>query len=178
MTPAACTSSLLYAHAGCWYVHVHAPMKMRKLSVVATTRVVDPQVTGVAVHLRRGDVTPIAGHQRWIPEMTYLQVLREFDSRPIHVHSEGSPDAEEFGFCRLPECKLKLGIDVLEAFHDAICARHFIGSGQSLLSVSIALMRRQNSTLIFNHRGLLRTPPLRWRLVRNPPPVEMHEARW
>ena len=121
------------------------------------------QVTGVAVHMRRGDVTPRSGH-RWIPEKVYLEALQKFESRPMHVHSQGSPD--EFKFCQPPDCILKLNIDVLDAFRDAVCARHFVGSGQSLLSVSIALMRRQNSTLVFRHRGLLRSPPPRWQLVQ------------
>ena len=117
----------------------------------------------VALHIRRGDVTNASGH-RWIPTSTYFRVLKQLHHKqPLHLHSQGT--LAEFPFCTPPACILKLNIDVLDMVRDCICAKHFIGTAQSLLSISIALLRTRNSTLIFRHRALLRSPPERWSLL-------------
>ena len=159
-TPLLVRRSCVHEVALCNYEEI-LPLYRRKLPCAQR------QVRHLAMHIRRGDVKVTSG-VRWVPAQHYHNVAMWWmnsQKEHIHLHSEGSPS--DFPWCKLPMCVLKLNIDVIEAFHDSVCARHFVGTTSSSLSMVIALLRAANSTLLVNHRhsfpGVL---PSRWHLGR------------
>jgi hypothetical protein len=99
-----------------------------------------PECLNVAVHIRRGDVTPASRYAcRFVPNHVYVRVMQQIVAATpgwrvqFHVYSEGDVDNPRAGFEELttvPNVVLHLNEDVFSTFH------HLVRSDVLVLGVS------------------------------------------
>ena len=83
----------------------------------------------IAIHIRRGDVSPVGRYsERYTPNEKYLTLIKffqkEYPGHSICIYSLGEP--RDFSDLQLPGVVFNLNGSVTEAFHGMVCAKMLV----------------------------------------------------